>query len=772
MEMLNVVIGVLVGGFVLLFLYLYNSFVLEPIRLRSKLQKQGIGGPLPSFLLGNISEMKKIKLELSSKRTTTTCNTNDKLYDVVSIGHHWPSTIFPHLIQWRVDHDIELVKEVSLCTSLSLGKPSYLSKNHGPLFGQGIISSSGQIWAHQKKIIAPELYIDKVKGMVELMVNSTNSLIRSWEKKIEDEGGVSDIKVDDDLRSLSADIISKACFGSSYSQGEQIFSKLRTLQKLMSKRTIGIPGIRFIPTMNNIHVWRLEKQINAMILEVVKQRTEAADEKDLLQMIVEGAKACGGIDSPSVGLTHDKFIVDNCKSIYFAGHETTATTASWALLLLAAYPAWQTRVRAEVEEVWKNGSPHANMLRSMKVLTMVIQETLRLYPPGVYVVRNALQDVQFKDILVPKGINIQIPISMMQQDTNLWGPDAQQFNPGRFEHGILGASKFPQAYMPFVSPAYRHSAAFRLVIESEHGVNLQHSAQVMLDQQAILRPKLRDGPSNMTNPTRRWRVRVQRRTRSFAEMEMDEGVCYIDMVKEVSLISTSLNLGRPPYLSRNYGPLFGQGIISSSGQIWAHQKKILAPEFYNDKVKVVKQRTEAADEKDLVQMIFEGAKAYGGIDSPSLGITRDGKNALPCCCWLHIQLGKLVFREEVQEVCKNGVFYANTLRNLKVLTMVIQETLRLYPPGVFITRHALHDIQFKDILEDLSMEFLELKFPQAYMPFGVGTRICIGQNMAMTELKVVLSLILSKFSFSVSPAYRHSAVFGVVIESEHGVNLQ
>uniref|UniRef100_A0A803NIJ9 Cytochrome P450 n=1 Tax=Cannabis sativa TaxID=3483 RepID=A0A803NIJ9_CANSA len=112
----------------------------------------------------------------------------------------------------------------------------------------------------------------------------------------------------------------------------------------------------------------------------------------------------------------------------------------------------------------------------------------------------------------------------------------------------------------------------------------------------------------------------------------------------------------------------------------------------------------------------------------------------PCCCWLHIQLGKLVFREEVQEVCKNGVFYANTLRNLKV--------------------------------EDLSMEFLELKFPQAYMPFGVGTRICIGQNMAMTELKVVLSLILSKFSFSVSPAYRHSAVFGVVIESEHGVNLQ
>ena len=59
--------------------------------------------------------------------------------------------------------DPDMVKEISLCTSLSLGKPSYLSKDRGPLLGQGILSSDGSIWAHQRKIIAPELYIDKVK---------------------------------------------------------------------------------------------------------------------------------------------------------------------------------------------------------------------------------------------------------------------------------------------------------------------------------------------------------------------------------------------------------------------------------------------------------------------------------------------------------------------------------------------------------------------------------------------------------------------------------
>lgn len=105
-----------------------------------------------------------------------------------------------------------------------------------------------------------------------------------------------------------------------------------------------------------------------MILKVVKQRTEAAEEKDLLQMILEGATASGGIDNQPLGITRDKFIVDNCKNIYFAGHETTAITASWTLMLLAAYPVWQTRVRAEVQEICNGAIPDADVLRSMKVV--------------------------------------------------------------------------------------------------------------------------------------------------------------------------------------------------------------------------------------------------------------------------------------------------------------------------------------------------------------------------------------------------------------------
>lgn len=57
----------------------------------------------------------------------------------------------------------DVVKEITTCVSLDLGKPSYQQKDRGPLLGQGILTSNGAFWSHQRKILAPELYMEKVK---------------------------------------------------------------------------------------------------------------------------------------------------------------------------------------------------------------------------------------------------------------------------------------------------------------------------------------------------------------------------------------------------------------------------------------------------------------------------------------------------------------------------------------------------------------------------------------------------------------------------------
>ncbi|KAA8539725.1 hypothetical protein F0562_026417 [Nyssa sinensis] len=496
-----------------LFLYFFNIIWLKPQRLRWKLQKQGIKGPQPSFLYGNVPEMQRIQ------------STVMKAADHGEIvAHDYTSTLFPYFEQWRkeygstytystgnkqhlyVNHP-DLVREMNQSITLDLGKPSYVTKRLAPMLGNGLLRSNGLLWAQQRKIVAPEFFMDKVKGMVGLMLESSQPLMTKWEACIEAQGGVmADIRVDEDLRSVSADVISRACFGSSYFKGKQIFSKLRTLQKTISNQSLlfGVPTFGFLPTRKQKEIRSLEREIESLIWEAIEEREQeclgaSPSEKDLMQLILEGA-----INDNSVGKHSSKrFIVDNCKNIYFAGHESTAVAASWCLMLLALRPDWQARVREEMAQVCPDGLLDADSLPKLKMVTMVIQEALRLYPPAAFVSREALVETQIGNITVPKGVCTWTLIPTLHRDPDLWGMDANEFKPERFINGVSNACKVPQAYVPFglgprlclgrnfamvqlkvvlslvisnysfsLSPNYRHSPAYRMIVEPGHGVHV------------------------------------------------------------------------------------------------------------------------------------------------------------------------------------------------------------------------------------------------------------------------------------------------------------
>ena len=82
--------------------------------------------------------------------------------------------------------------------------------------------------------------------MVNIITESAITVVDSWKSMIETQGGTADLKIDQYMRSFSGDVISRACFGSNYSEGAEIFSRLRALQEAMSKKSLstGIPGMR------------------------------------------------------------------------------------------------------------------------------------------------------------------------------------------------------------------------------------------------------------------------------------------------------------------------------------------------------------------------------------------------------------------------------------------------------------------------------------------------------------------------------------------------
>ncbi|OWM77400.1 hypothetical protein CDL15_Pgr016797 [Punica granatum] len=513
---------------------LYEVMIWRPKRLRGKLLKQGISGPPPSIILGNLPEMKRFSSEPQRGEDQVAdgeAKIGNRDQDSRVITHNCSSKVYPFLERWRKEYgfrirlvlgslvlitfmpmydlfqaemlhvyDLDTLKEMTMCTSLDLGRPSNLFRKLGPLLGRGVLTSNGTQWAHQRKIIAPELYADKVKGMISLMVQSSMTLVKSWVDMMDrSEGGAADIKIDAFMRSFSGDVISRACFGSSFCEGEQIFVKLREPSTLRHNY-LCVTIIRQLPTKSNRAIWRLEKEVWSLILKVVKEREGAKSEKDLLQMILDGAKD-GHLSSNEM----DRFIVDNCKNIYQAGYETTAVVASWTLMLLASNSDWQAKVREEIYQVCAGQPPNSATIRNMKTeqMTMVIHKSLRLYPPVAIFSREAQQDIKFGDVLVPKGVTVWAPVATLHINPDIWGPNAALFCPERFSNGVSASCRHPHVYMPFgvgpriclgqnlamaelkvvlsiilsnfafsLSPSYNHSPVMRLVIEPEHGINL------------------------------------------------------------------------------------------------------------------------------------------------------------------------------------------------------------------------------------------------------------------------------------------------------------
>nr|CAB3500696.1 unnamed protein product [Digitaria exilis] len=173
---------------------------------------------------------------------------------------------------------------------------------------------------------------------------------------------------------------------------------------------------------------------------------------DLLGLMLEAWSPERRQDAGSAGkttLTTDE-VIEECKTFFAEGQETTASLLVWAMFLLSTHPQWQEKVREEVlREFPGDVAPNTDVLSRLKLLHMVLLETLRLYPPIVYIQRTATTDAELRGIRVPRGTAISIPIGMLHRDREVWGPDADEFNPMRFENGVSRAARDPSALLSF-----------------------------------------------------------------------------------------------------------------------------------------------------------------------------------------------------------------------------------------------------------------------------------------------------------------------------------
>jgi cytochrome P450 len=259
---------------------------------------------------------------------------------------------------------------------------------------------------------------------------------------------------------LTADVITRTIFSTplesstsrdvfeDFSAFERRVASIDVRRLLMDKPWAHIPQ----PEDVTKACLRIRRHLGDMLEK--RLATEGLD--DIAGAVIEARDTATG-----QGFTHDE-IIDQLGVFFLAGHETTASSLTWAFFLLSQQPGVVARMREEVDRVVGDGPVQLEHTKRLVYVRNMFRETLRLYPPITFIPRVALEDTTIGGRRVKRGTMIMIAPWAMHRHELLWkNPD--RFDPDRFlperEHEMT-----PGAYMPFgVGPRICVGAAFATI---------------------------------------------------------------------------------------------------------------------------------------------------------------------------------------------------------------------------------------------------------------------------------------------------------------------
>ena len=300
--------------------------------------------------------------------------------------------------------------------------------------GDGLLTSDGDRWRRDRRIVAPLFTRKRIASYVASMSHSADVLVTSLEAVATADGQV-DLREPAMLYAL--EVLGKTVFGEDMQSAESI---VRTSVPVLNEQVTrtALSAVRlpsWLPTRANRRADRARRAVWNFVEALIVQRREAAlglsnahddDRGDLLSLLLAA-------EDPETGAGLDDIAVrDQALIFLLAGHETTGATLAFALHLLGTHPTVQRRVRDEVQRVAPDRPIEAGDLARLRYTAHVIDETMRLYPPGHTLVRRASQTTTLAGHEIPRKRIVAISVWAIHHNPAIW-PDPYRFAPERFE---------------------------------------------------------------------------------------------------------------------------------------------------------------------------------------------------------------------------------------------------------------------------------------------------------------------------------------------------
>ncbi|CAN0879453.1 Cytochrome P450 CYP749A22 [Linum grandiflorum] len=452
-------IALCIMGLITAFLY---RMLWMPLQIQRNFRSQGIDGPRYSFVRGNSAEILKMRQQVraSGPMNSLSHAVNPRIQPHVS---SWMNIYGKSFVFWVGAVANLVVSEVDLIKQLLHNKNRVYSKGKISFYvdkflGDGLSNSAdGDKWHRMRKISHNAFHGQSLKNMMPAMVWSAEKMVEKWKNYVGKE-----IDVNAEFMLLTSEVITRTAFGTNYNQGQLFTQILGGLGKLVKAKEDH--QFHFIPPQifskmykgrDDIEIERLEGEMKDLVTGMVREREDAKSTRMVVKTGYEYGTDFLGLlvksyhdESKEVSVEH---IIDECKAFYFAGQHPTNLLLSWTVFLLSTHTHWQEEARNEVVSLFgRDGIPDADGISKLKVLSMIINETLRLYSPVVEVTRKAGRATHLGHLSLPAGVNLVIPILALHHDAEIWGEDVELFKPERFKEGVLEATNHNlTAFMPF-----------------------------------------------------------------------------------------------------------------------------------------------------------------------------------------------------------------------------------------------------------------------------------------------------------------------------------
>ncbi|CAI9296483.1 unnamed protein product [Lactuca saligna] len=433
-----------------------NWLWFKPKKIEKFLRDQGLKGSSYKFLLGDLKEMVLMSTEAKSKPMNLT---HDIAPRVSPFIHKSIAAYGKSCFTWMGTKPLVHISEPTMIREVFANYQQFQKPIEGnpltKLLVRGLILAEADQWIKNRKIINPAFHAEKLKHMVPAFYVSCSEMIDKWEEMITKENSC-EMDVWPHLHTFSSDVISRTAFGSNFKEGRKIFDLQNEQAELFIKaaQSLYIPGSRFLPTKDNKRMKEIHREVTASIKNIIDKRFDAmkageASKHDLLGILLDSNyNEIKQHRNSNFGLSIEE-VIEECKLFYFAGQETTGNMLVWTMILLGQHTDWQIRAREEVFNVFPDKKPDIDGLSHLKVMNMIFNEVLRLYPPAAAVRRVTHEETKLGKFTLPAGTLVQINALFLHHDKDMWGEDVNEFKPERFSEGVLKVTKGKGSYLPF-----------------------------------------------------------------------------------------------------------------------------------------------------------------------------------------------------------------------------------------------------------------------------------------------------------------------------------